>query len=215
MRRSAGGPEDVRDDELNHFVNRACANPRVNLWVILDCCHSGTGVYGEVHFRRLARSFPPAKNRNIAAAERGRNSGHIICKTIPANAVVLTACRAGELESEYREKDCVYGLLTRFLVQALMDPRAKDEVTYDRLRLSVEHRYLQEGVMSPPTPQLEGHPRTLAGPVFGGAAPEDRGPVWTVERLADREDRVSVRAGRIHGLRPGACASFTPAPRIV
>ena len=41
-----GGKEDIRDDEINAFVNEICADNKARVLVIQDTCHSGTGARG-------------------------------------------------------------------------------------------------------------------------------------------------------------------------
>ena len=198
----SGGSQDIRDDELNRILHSLCTNPRVRLWMILDCCHSATGGAGVVQTKwrllhRMSATRSGIPDTTIAAA-----SGATLRKTLPDNAVVLSACRANQLEPEYRDGDKTYGLLTRFLVQTLMDSRAPASMTYRQLIQSIEHRYLLEGIGGP-SPQLEGHVRNLTAPVLGMDQTEETEPTWKAERLLDNSKRVRLQAGRLHGLGVG------------
>ena len=46
---------DVRDDELFHFIENVTKGGRAKIFVLLDCCHSGSGARGETAFRIYRR----------------------------------------------------------------------------------------------------------------------------------------------------------------
>ncbi len=188
-----GGEEDVRDDELYEFAERLCADERARLWMVLDCCHSGTGARGATKVRKLHRGItpnPPADNQ----------SRRVLSKRLPDGAVVLSACRAREVEPEYRQEDKSYGLLTRFLVQVLNEEENVSSLSYDLLRESIVARYRQDpAVTLAPVPQLEGDADSLRGAICGGRG-FDRKPVWEARPYGADRGVALIRAGAFHGL---------------
>ncbi len=190
-----GGPEDIRDDELFAVVERICRTGAV-MWVVLDCCHSGTGARGATKVRKLVRSGGSA-----AAAEPNRR---IVPRKLPANAIFLSACQAHEVEPEFQEAGQSYGLLTRFLSQVLIEERDVSKLSYDQLREAIVHRYRSSrSVVQSPIPSLEfGSAGILAQPVLAGTG-VDRPPVWPFQ-TEGRGDRVRLLAGTLHGVTVGS-----------
>jgi len=80
-----GGPEDVRDDELYEFVDQLCAGGKARVWVILDCCHSGTGARGATRFRSLERGSV------LPLAPEQQRARRVTSKRLPDGAVLLAA----------------------------------------------------------------------------------------------------------------------------
>lgn len=192
-----GGAEDLRDDELYSFVEQACAGGRAQMWLVLDCCHSGTGARGLTRIRKLHRRV---KATRVSAQQQTRLVPH----RLPAGAVALSACRAEEVEPEYRQGDASYGLLTRFVVQVLREERQVGQLSYDLLREAVLTRYrLDPAVTQAPVPQLEGDARLLRKPLLA-ATGRERPPYWEV--IAQGRDRglVLLKAGALHGVTVGS-----------
>lgn len=192
-----GGPEDLRDDELYAYAERICAGDRARIWAVLDCCHSGTGARGVTRVRQLVR--------DLAITVRPIDSQPpIVNKRLPTGAVVLSACRAREVEPEYDQGDASYGLLTRFLVQVLQETPKVSDLSIDVLREAVVDRYRRDPAVSlPPAPQLEGGAAELQGPVLG-ASGTDRAPWWRVSPDPEDRDAVLLQAGALHGLTAGS-----------
>jgi len=190
-----GGPEDIRDDELYSFVDQLCADGRARIWLILDCCHSGTGARGATRFRSLQRGTA------LPLEARSNEIRRVNAKRLPAGAMLLSACRSSEKEPEYQEGNQSYGLLTRFVTQALNQEQAVSRLSYDALRESLVVQYRQAGISQAPTPQLEGSSR---GIVLGADSTFDRQPVWRVQ--ADPRDRsiATLSAGLLHGITVGS-----------
>ncbi len=192
-----GGRHDVRDDELYRFAQAVCAGGRARLWAVLDCCHSGTGVRGTTTIRRLDRSvvpFTPTSN------ERRK----ITPKRLPPEAVVLSACRANEVEPEYRENDQSYGLLTRFLAEVLRGSPEVSTLSYGGLRERIVDRYLRDAVVPAPTPQLEGTAESLRRVVLGAESRMDRKPFIRAEPSGRDGRTVRLAAGAFHGVTIGS-----------
>jgi len=175
---------------------------------VLDCCHSGTGVRGVTTIRRLERSVAP----------RGPTSGEprkIKPKRLPGDAVVLSACRASEVEPEYRESDQSYGLLTRFLVQVLRETPEASALSYRTLRQMIVDRYERNAVVPAPTPQLEGTAESLRGIVLGAGSQCDRKPYFRVEPLGRDGRTVRLAAGAFHGITAGSLYQLYERPEQI
>lgn len=191
------GDQDIRDDELYAFVDGVTATGRARLFVVLDCCHSGTGVRGMTKIRRLNRRVTPA-------APKAGETRKVAPKRLPAEAVLLSACRASEVEPEYREGGESYGLLTRFLAQVLQESREVSTLSYRAVRDRIIDRYLRDAVVPAPTPQLEGASQSLRGVVLGAGSRSDRKPYWKVEPRGTDRRSVRLAGGAFHGLSVGS-----------
>jgi hypothetical protein len=192
-----GSDQDIRDDELYRFVEALSNDGRNRLWIVLDCCHSGTGVRGTTKIRRL--------DRNVAPLAPGSGASRKITpKRLPDGAVLLSACRACEVEPEYREAGESYGLLTRFLTQVLQETPAISTLSYRSLREMIVGRYECGAVVPAPTPQLEGSSEALGSVVLGAGSQSDRAPCWKVEPLGRDRRAVRLAAGAFHGVTVGS-----------
>lgn len=168
------------DDDLAEICK---AVPKgVLLTVILDCCHSGTGLRNflrpdlPIRYKFLPapvevrhRSEPVIEDRGIdrSATMTGpdrklpvRRFGIGLTKT---NAVLVAGCRADQTSADAWIDGDYHGALTYYLWRALRD--AKWKTTYRKLigatgDALADHNYDQ-------VPQLEGPARLLALTVFG------------------------------------------------
>lgn len=150
--------------------------------IILDCCHSGTGLREflrpdlPIRYKFLAapvevrhRSEPRIEDKGIdrsvtmTGPDRklpARRFGIGIAKT---NAVLIAGCRSDQLSADAWIDGDFHGALTYYLWRALRD--AKWKTTYRKLIAGTgaelaDHNYDQE-------PQLEGPSKMLSGTVFG------------------------------------------------
>lgn len=105
-----GGERDIRDDELRAWAVDISSDPSNRLLVVLDCCHSGTGLRGNTtRYRRLDRSLPtPATDQFSAIAFEAE---------LPGNTAFVSACRADQLEPETNSAGRPHGLLTLSLAR--------------------------------------------------------------------------------------------------
>ena len=192
-----GGSEDIRDDELFRFVERICAGGKARMWLVLDCCHSGTGARGTAKTRKLSRGLTV----NPPPTEEARK---FVKKRLPAGAVALSACRAREVEPEYEVDGKSYGLMTRFVAQVLGEEENVSRLSYDLLRQSLLAHYRQDSrVMLPPMPQLEGDPQLMQGAVLG-ATGVDRKPYRQVQLDGSNRGTALLKAGSFHGVTVGS-----------
>lgn len=193
-----GGEEDIRDDELFEAVSAICAGGKARMWIILDCCHSGTGVRGSTKVRQLHRSLSAPVATSAPAAGTGS-------KRLPPGVIALYACRDNEVEPEYEQGSLKYGLLTRFLVQVLSEATQLDTLSYEQVRDAIIRRYQQDAsVIRAPLPQLEGDGPLLRRPVLS-ALGRERPPYW--EAMLDegsRGEQLLLKAGAFHGVTVGS-----------
>ena len=137
-------------------------------------------------------------------------------KRLPDGAVFLSACRACEVEPEYRQDTESYGLLTRFLVQVLQEQDHISQLSYQRLRQAIVARYGQDrSVILSPTPQLEGGRETLEQTVLGAGAEADRRPFWPVTCDGANRTRARLAAGALQGVTVGSLYELYARPEDV
>lgn len=188
-----GSDVDIRDDELNTFAHRICRGNASRLWMVLDCCHSGTGVRGAstTRFRALDRKLD-GKSRFSGV------SRDVSEKTFPSGSVALYACQAAEKEPEFQDGDQTFGLLTRFMSQVLRETGNLSKLSYGLLVESIESRYrLDRRVFPAPRTRVEGGSQRIVC----GAGPElDRDPYWRVMVSPTDSGQVSINAGSLHGV---------------
>lgn len=195
--RKQGGSEDLRDDELFEFVEKICGDGRATMWLVLDCCHSGSGARGVGKLRKLNRGF------TVKRAAPAQRHG-LVKRKLPPGAIMLAACRASEVEPEYEENGVRYGLLTRFLVQVLNEEENVTRLSYGLLRDAILSRYRRDrSVAYPPVPQLEGEARLLTASVLGSTG-VDRPRYWEVRKSGADRSAVLIRAGSFHGVTEGS-----------
>ena len=203
-----GGPQDIRDDELYAFATDVCRDGNSRLWMILDCCHSGTGTRGVLpgaitRYRQLARSVPGPE-------ADARTEAPIQPRRLPAGAVALYACRDRELEPEYVEAGQSYGLLTRFLAQVIGETEDLTTLSYAMLSDSIRTHYRQDRRLATatPSPAIEASAELLSAPLLG-ASGRPRRPYFPITT----EDRtMRVRAGLFHGLSADSIAEVYVRP---
>lgn len=193
---------DLRDDELYRFLETVCRHPGVRVWVVLDCCHSGTGARG-TRFRRLNRGLvaksPPAASTTSAKRTQ-----------LPSGAVCLSACRADELEPEFDDGTKTYGLLTRFLAQSLESRAELSRLNYQRLRQLLSTAYRTSPLaLDAPEPQWEGESSTLEQVVLRATNAADRSPEVAVAPFDKTSGRVTLAAGAFQGVTRGAAFEVT------
>jgi metacaspase-1 len=147
----------LRDDDLAE----ACAGvARGALFtVILDCCHSGTGLRGpdRLHAGSRPRFVAHPDARPHTRRRTVRRFGVSVTKT---NAVLLAACRADQTSADASIDGGFHGAHTYFLCQALRT--AHWVPTYRDLAASTGAALFRAGFDQ--VPQLEGPSRLLAAP---------------------------------------------------
>lgn len=199
---AGGGEVEIRDDELNDFAHRICARPETQLWMILDCCHSGTGVrasdatrFRALPRRLLASSTTPVEQRTL----RQRH--------LPSGATALYACQSIEKEPEFTDGEQTYGLLTKSLTDVLTQVKQVSTLTYARLSNLIESRYRADRRVVPaPKPGIEGAKDSI---VCGATAELNRAN-WQVVPDPDDSKFAWIQAGKLDGITVGSLFTLYP-----
>ncbi len=217
VKESEGSPKRVHnaiiDNEIGDWL-RAITAKKAYVWIIFDCCHSGTMTRGV----EVVRELPPdtlmpreelEKARQRAARRQGKTRGGSSAKSAPFvpqepsdYLVAVYACRPQETTPECpqpadsRDAKC-YGLLTYNLVDILTkSAESPSPLTYRELvqRLQIQYAGRPQGS---PTPLVEGRGQDRV--VLGTEQPL-RSPLL----LSRDEDGYKVNAGALHGLTSGS-----------
>jgi hypothetical protein len=150
------------DDDLHAIVKDLPAG--VNLTVVLDCCHSGTGLREAASPASRGRyrciGAPAALSRPRLAELAVRRFGS---RAAQGGAILIAGCRSDQVSADAYIDGDYHGALTYFLCKAI--EASEGGLTYrdliDRVRHALrEHRFEQ-------SPQLEGPAAMLRGPVLG------------------------------------------------
>jgi hypothetical protein len=197
-----GGEVEIRDDELNDFAHRVCARPETHLWMILDCCHSGTGVRGSnaTRFRALPR--------HLLAASTSPDEQQILReRQLPINAIALYACQSIEKEPEFTDGQQTYGLLTKSLTDVLTQTKQVSTLTYARLAELIESRYRADRRIVPaPKPGVEG----AKDNIVCGAGAELNHADWIAIPDPSDAKRAWIQAGKLDGITVGSLFALHP-----
>ena len=140
------------------------------LTVILDCCHSGTGLRDFVRPRGIPLSEAPDRRRFLPHPESphpdperprilARRFGVSITRT---NAVLIAACRDDQTSADAWIDGGYHGAHTHYLCQSLRN--GPGDLTCRALVSATGSALSRAGFDQ--VPQLEGPARLLAGPAF-------------------------------------------------
>jgi hypothetical protein len=186
------GKFDVSDDELNAAF-RALVARTPNITVILDSCHSGTGIRDVATVRRIDadRRMPPSGGAGPSARS---TEGSDELLALGANYALLSGSSAMTLSNEDLFDDRIQGALTWAFIHAVSADR---QGTYRSVFPEIVRRV--QGRFPSQIPQLEGTGRD--SPVFGIGAPLER--AW-VDAEKESSGRLRVLGGTLLGLRTGA-----------
>jgi hypothetical protein len=186
---------DIIDDELNALLAEL-AERTPNVTVILDSCHSGSGVRAAglgTAVRQAPRDTRPPLRRQPGPG-RGLLEGPDDVRPLAANYVLISGALPNELANEGVFGDRSHGALTYGLVQALenLPPQATYRDLMDRVQAEVTSRFPSQH------PQLEG--AGMDAVVFGVERLSQR-PFVLAEPLGG--SRVGIAAGEVQGVGSG------------
>jgi hypothetical protein len=205
-------PNAIVDNELGQWL-RAITAKKAYVWIVFDCCHSGTMTRGT----EVVRELPPdtlipheeLDKARAKAAQRAKTrggapalSGPFLARQPSDYLVALYACRSHETTPEcplpFGSPAAKYhGLLTYTVVDTLTKSApSKAPLTYRELvqRIQVRYAGLAQGS---PTPTVEGRGQDRV--VLGTEQP-DRPRLLLIR---DR-DSYKVNAGDLYGLTTGS-----------
>ena len=84
--------------QANRLIEQVCGDNKARMFLVFDCCHSGSGARGDTRTRQLAgRQLRPTAVQDAAAQPAP--------KKLPPGVVFLSACRAREEEPEFKDED--------------------------------------------------------------------------------------------------------------
>lgn len=209
-------PGVLIDDEIGARFDAIRAKG-ADVFFIADFCHSGDSTRGGARAtNKVASGFrahpPPPSQRSGAAA--------------PGALVAFFAARSDRLAGQRKmpyfeppERQRFHGLLTYYTLEALRQPGIR---TYAELFNQVDSlikthtgdpSQRDAGDANPPQPQGD-----LTRPVLGRAA-DARAPDWEIEKPPSESERmdlsagITLAAGALDGLVPGALLELVPAER--
>jgi metacaspase-1 len=153
------------DDDLHSLIADLPAG--VNLTVILDCCHSGTGL------KEMARTARPAIGRCLPPPldiECRRRSELAVrrfgLRAAAQGAILIAGCRSDQVSADAYIDGDYHGALTYYLCQALgaETPSATYRSLITRVRQELKANQFDQ------VPQLEGPKTLLDAEVFAPLA---------------------------------------------
>jgi metacaspase-1 len=152
------------DDDLHDAVRGVPAG--VNLTVVLDCCHAGTGLRDVRRWRSIPA--PGLGGSAVAAPARAVPVRRLGEKAARDGAILVAACREDQVSADAYIEGDYHGALTFYLCQAIAE--AGYLLSYPELVRRLGGGLGAEGFDQ--EPQLEGPRAATAWPVFGPAARE-------------------------------------------
>jgi hypothetical protein len=201
----------IIDDELNAWSKRL-ADKGARLWLIADCCHSGTLLRGDEEM--VAREVPASEFFSEAVLKKARDDARarqLVARKQELRWVAIYAAQKSEptyettgLNGSKKEK---HGLLTWTLCRILS--QAQGPISYRELTQQIRASYLQsflEGSRSLPTPLVEG--LDWDEDIFGGIAPPARSRFTLKKNEAD--DSWMITGGALHGVSAGDVLAVYP-----
>lgn len=156
----------IRDDDLKRIFDKTPNG--VHLTVVLDCCHSGTGLDhdesyqpAEVRTRDVAvvdelkRYLPPPKEMmvpNVSRSWHKTSTTHSISRSINKAGILLSGCRADQKSTDTFLEGRSVGAFTHFLTKVLRDHNFN--ITYKALIDGVNEQLARNGFSQ--RPELNG-----------------------------------------------------------
>ena len=149
------------DDNLYAILKDLPAG--ANLSVILDCCHSGTGLrdLGDPWLRHSPRFLDPPQG-SVPGRLRLRAMRRFGARAAQRGAILLAACRSDQVAADASIDNDYHGAFTYYLCRAL--ETANCATSYAGLLPQVRRLLARNGFEQ--VPQLEGPARLLEQTVF-------------------------------------------------
>lgn len=121
------GKNHLLDDELEVYFNdiRSKLGSEGQLYVILDACHSGTGVRGDDEHIRGTREGFTRSGKDYTPDRTKENNDYFTISTAKGQSpiTVLEACRSYQVNKEVRdvETNTWYGSLSYYIAKSMKD----------------------------------------------------------------------------------------------
>lgn len=221
----------IRDNQIGGWL-KAMRAEGAHVWILFDCCHSGTMTRGpgEERDRRVLpqtlgipkrRLQEAASKANAVGAERSRGSGgppedaaleRLADADQPGTVAAFYAAQSFEKAPELprpsdapRTREHYYGLLSYMVSQTLQQRTAP--LTYRELGQLILSKYRGERGSRGPTPFFHGD---LDQEVLGTRVWPDRARI-----VLQRDDGdLRLNAGELLGLNPGTILAVHPPPGV-
>ncbi len=205
----------IVDDEFRVWLG-AITSREASVWLIMDACHSGSGVRGSDD--EVSRQLPPEKLIPADVLAKAEASAIPLATSVagesffdgPGELVAIYAAQPHETTPEKKlpteaapDARKFYGLLTFTISDILRGtPRS---LTYNELVQAVQTRYITMGRRAP-TPLIEGSHRDNL--VLGRESFPDRARIL-LQKLSGAES-LAINAGALDGLTTGTILAVYP-----
>lgn len=204
-------PNAITDDEIHEWIGRI-GDQEASVFVIFDCCHSGTALRGgddDERTREVDPSLLVSETSLQSAAERAETTrgGPELGKGFEtgANVVAIYAAQPHETTPEkkfrgHEGEPVWHGLLSYNVCRALSE---STDLTYRELGNRIQGAYMEISRFSP-TPFVDG--KDLDEKLMGGG--RRRAPF---KLTVPKRGRPTVDAGSLNGLSDGCILAVYPA----
>jgi hypothetical protein len=217
----------IRDDQIGRWLDEI-RNRGASVWIVFDCCHSGTMTRAGDEGEEISRYVRPEKlgispekldqatRRAAAAVDAAKKGGREIPGTTTirpsregeGSLIAFYAAQSFETAPELplpegvpHTREYYFGLLSYSLFQSL--EQARSPVTYRTLTRMLASRYRSLRGTREPTPFAEGD---LDREVFGLL----RWPGQASMLLEKDKDKLRLTAGELRGVTTGSLLAVHP-----
>lgn len=213
---ATGGPSGrvknaITDDEIRERI-AAIRDRGAFVWLLVDACHSGTLIRGAPpqveRERRISMDSLVSPDTLAAARVPGKDNTFLEISSDARDIVALYATQPDETTPEMVLPDQAgawHGLLTYTVAEVLSS--ASSPMTYRELVEHIAARY-RGRARSTPNPFVEGG--GLDRRVLGLDSWPERPQILLAGMDPARPGRLRLRAGSLHGLRPGSILKVYP-----
>jgi hypothetical protein len=216
-------PNAVIDDELGTWTSEIAAKGG-RVFLIADCCHSGTILRGDVEVSRLVTPSELGSAEAVEAAQE-RAKKHPPAKLVNEQTVMdrsrvgVVALYAAKAEETAPERPMPYGdagakhygvltfTLCKLLVEQAREKNASP-LTYRELGQRIQAQYLAWGRLNGPTPFVDAAPADIDREVLGQIVHVGRSRIVL---SGNRTNGWTINVGRLHGMTKDSILAVFPA----
>jgi Caspase domain len=216
-------PNAVIDDELGTWTSEIAAKG-AKVFLVADCCHSGTMLRGDVEVSREVPADQLSSPQAIQAAQQRAKKNpptklvheQTVMDRSRQGVVGLYAAKAEETAPErpmpYGDADAKrYGVLTFTLCKLLVEQTAEKNatpLTYRELGQRIQAQYVAWGRLNGPTPFVDAAPGDIDREVLGNIVHVGRSRIVLA---GNPTDGWSINVGRLHGMTKDSILAVYPA----